>query len=1317
MKKLFTILALALAMVACQKDGNVEEFSNGDLATVTLNLDAPALGVTRAGDNGQDDATNGKESAYGAIDYADDAFWAKYDLRYILEVYSAEDDGTGENIARERLYSFKSEYEPTQFQVRLVPNRTYKFVVWADFVLHTTAADGDFDNDDLYYNTADLRAIKAITTGDWNAMNEARDAYFVSQNLDIKKDVAQNLTLKRPLAKIRVVTTDKEHWAKYSQPSRVEVKYYESELSNVFNAVNGQIDTTQPLQKLTYDVVYADAESQYNETATHKTLFADYLFVKPAADGQTPIHFTMDVYEGDNHDVLVRSNDFCTEIPIKRNHLTTIYGDILTTMSDITVGINDNFDLENVDIDYKEDEHSNDAGNSAPVLKPEGENAEGVTEVSYANGAYTIATAEGIDVNIKVSALTEGKLAAGVYTYGVDFTVDDFDYAVPATAAKFNQTAAATVKATVVGGTMEVLYKTSGEQVINLELDITYEANDTVVEATAAYSMTSKFEFAEIEQVALAAPVVEATVSENTVTLTWAKVDNAANYSITVGTEMPVFTEECTYTFTGEYDTDYVFYVVAVPADELLYLPSAAAKVEARTAKEVTDDPQPEVKTYYVYVDEQNGWSHVYLYAWWGTAEDECIVGWPGTELTDTKNIDGVVYLVYAIPAEHNGKTLQFIVNNGEDKQTPNSEQYLIDNDVFLTVEAEVVDVPEKPWEPAAEQLVFEPHGNWTQANARFAAYFFGTDGEAWSGMIVVPGKPGIYYTTKPAGAFENVIFCRMNPSASANNWNNKWNQTGDLVIPTDGKNYYRLTGGEWDGVTGSWSKYTVDYTPTKLNAPRVNAAVEGNVVTLSWNAVANAEYYTVNDVKAASPYVFEGEYNTPYTFSVVSCSDDARFAASDAVVVEVTTEAEAVVEPTVVALDAPEVTVSVDVNVVTLTWEAVAGASHYTVQVDDDVEEVVNATSYVFEGDYEVEYMFTVKAIAADTTVNTDSEATVVKATTEAKPSDAPTETVLTVAEFLALTDVVPSDATAEEIAAAPRYTLTGTITSVTNSTYGNFYLNDGTGEVLIYGLVGPEGESKYWATSGAKVGDDITVKTIRTEYGNSPQGKNATFVEVKTPGTLAFWSFEATSASFTASADVKQIKVDIYNATSEVVATSDNAQFSAAYANGVLTVSALENTSSDLVEGNITVTCGTLSQVITVSQLGASSGDQTAVDATISFADKAYRTEYTTSQQVWEQNGITVTNDKASSTTNVGDYANPGRFYKGSDVTIEAPGAIVSISINVSGLDSKYVTPWGTANNGIVTISLDGTSNTYKFTNLSAQARANSITVTYLK
>ena len=309
-------------------------------------------------------------------------------------------------------------------------------------------------------------------------------------------------------------------------------------------------------------------------------------------------------------------------------------------------------------------------------------------------------------------------------------------------------------------------------------------------------------------------------------------------------------------------------------------------------------------------------------------------------------------------------------------------------------------------------------------------------------------------------------------------------------------------------------------------------------------------------------------------------------------------------------------------------------------------------------------------------------------------------------------------ADFLAAAVSDAVEYTLRGTITSVANTTYGNFYITDQTGTVYIYGLNSPDGTTnKYWATSGAKLGDDIVLTTVRGDYNGTAQGINAKFVEVITPGTIAFWTFDSTSVSFSAAAAQNDIALTIYNSTADVVATSDNAQFSASYANGILTITAAENTTADTIKGNITVTCGTLSQVISVSQLGASSGNQTVVEATISFADKANRTSYSTEQQIWEQNGIKVINDKGSSTSNVGDYAAPARFYKSSNVSIEAPGAILSIAIDCSGLDAKYVTAWGTAENGIVTISCDGTSTTYSINTLSAQARANAITVTYLK
>ena len=103
------------------------------------------------------------------------------------------------------------------------------------------------------------------------------------------------------------------------------------------------------------------------------------------------------------------------------------------------------------------------------------------------------------------------------------------------------------------------------------------------------------------------------------------------------------------------------------------------------------------------------------------------------------------------------------------------------------------------------EKLYLTPNSNWKQSNARFAAYFFG-NGETWVSMTY-NSSLGVYEVTVPTNKkYPNVIFCRMNPSASANNWNNKWNQTADLTIPTSGANHYTVKAGTWDKGGGTWS-------------------------------------------------------------------------------------------------------------------------------------------------------------------------------------------------------------------------------------------------------------------------------------------------------------------------------------------------------------------------------------------------------------------------------------------------------------------------------------------------------------------------------
>ena len=102
--------------------------------------------------------------------------------------------------------------------------------------------------------------------------------------------------------------------------------------------------------------------------------------------------------------------------------------------------------------------------------------------------------------------------------------------------------------------------------------------------------------------------------------------------------------------------------------------------------------------------------------------------------------------------------------------------------------------------------LYLKPNSNWLDASARFAAYFFG-NGEKWVSMTDSDGD-GVYEVTAPTG-YPKVIFCRMNPNTTADNWNNKWDQTNDLTVPTNDNNCYTIAAGAWSNGNGSWSVYT----------------------------------------------------------------------------------------------------------------------------------------------------------------------------------------------------------------------------------------------------------------------------------------------------------------------------------------------------------------------------------------------------------------------------------------------------------------------------------------------------------------------------
>ena len=123
----------------------------------------------------------------------------------------------------------------------------------------------------------------------------------------------------------------------------------------------------------------------------------------------------------------------------------------------------------------------------------------------------------------------------------------------------------------------------------------------------------------------------------------------------------------------------------------------------------------------------------------------------------------------------------------------------------------------------------------------------------------------------------------------------------------------------------------------------------------------------------------------------------------------------------------------------------------------------------------------------------------------------------------------------------------------------------------------------------------------------------------------------------------------------------------------------------------------------------------------ATLSFADKAQRTSFSTTQQVWAQNGITFTNNKSASTSNVADYAKPVRLYANSNIVVECTSGNIS-QIVFDCNSSTYATALknsigdaATASSDKVTVTLDGSSNSFTIAKLTAQVRLDALTVTY--
>ena len=93
-------------------------------------------------------------------------------------------------------------------------------------------------------------------------------------------------------------------------------------------------------------------------------------------------------------------------------------------------------------------------------------------------------------------------------------------------------------------------------------------------------------------------------------------------------------------------------------------------------------------------------------------------------------------------------------------------------------------------------------------------------------------------------------------------------------------------------------------------------------------------------------------------------------------------------------------------------------------------------------------------------------------------------------------------SEATCAEVISGPEsktYRVTGTVKSIVNTTYGNWYLVDETGEIYIYGTLDAKGQTKNFLSLGLEVGDIVTVEGPKTLYNGTVELVDVTVINIQ--------------------------------------------------------------------------------------------------------------------------------------------------------------------------------------------------------------------------
>lgn len=361
MKKLSYLFlgAAGLILASCSNEELVKPGSADGLANVTISLDVPQIS-TRA------DYSDGTTAT--VLQYA--VYLKDENGNYsILPAHTHSDaEGNPETINLQKNVEFQ-----------LVTGSNYRFIFWADQAkapYKVTFGESEADM------KVDYKVMKAN--------KEEYDAFYACVDYTVTGDASIEAHLYRPFAQINVGTNDYKaaHDAGYDP---VVSKITVDKAYKTLNLFNGSVSDGGQVE---YNFAYnAFDRTQKFPVDNYEYMVMVYALV---AEDQELVKVNFDVNDKNDGSGLVRGNHELSDVPVRRNYRTNIFGALLTSHLDVNVIIEPAFNEPGYDINHDGVEYDEDSDTYTIT------NAHGLQWLArMVNKEAGTRAAEGIDATVK----------------------------------------------------------------------------------------------------------------------------------------------------------------------------------------------------------------------------------------------------------------------------------------------------------------------------------------------------------------------------------------------------------------------------------------------------------------------------------------------------------------------------------------------------------------------------------------------------------------------------------------------------------------------------------------------------------------------------------------------------------------------------------------------------------------------------------------------------------------------------------------------------------------------------------------------------